>query len=122
MISTAFPKRLLLIRLLFAIAMLGILVMSLLPVSHPDFSPNDKLNHLMAYGGLMMLGALGWSKHMVVAVGLVGFGVVIEGLQGMTSYRVFSVADMLANGAGVMLGWLIVKLGQGSRIIRRRSH
>ena len=105
MISTGFPRTLLLTRWLFVAALLGVLVLSLLPMDHPDFSPNDKLNHLLAYGGLMVIGALGWRNLGLVAGGVFLWGVGIEGLQGLTPYRYFSIADMLANATGVLLGW-----------------
>ncbi|EAR09074.1 hypothetical protein MED297_17068 [Reinekea sp. MED297] len=106
MISTGFPRTLLLTRWLFATALSGVLVLSLLPMDHPDFSPNDKLNHLLAYGGLMVLGALSWRNLWWVAGGVFMWGVGIEGLQGLTPYRYFSLADMLANASGVLLGWM----------------
>jgi glycopeptide antibiotics resistance protein len=36
-------------------------------------------------------------------------GVVIELIQGQTSYRTFEVADMLANSLGAVMGWLLVR-------------
>lgn len=72
----------------------------------------------MAYTALMLLGALGWSGAWRVALGVLLFGIMIEGLQGMTAYRMFSVADMLANGAGVALGWLV--FAGGRRLMRFR--
>jgi len=31
----------------------------------------------------------------------------LEFAQGLTDYRVFEVADMVANATGVLLGWII---------------
>lgn len=69
----------------------------------------DKFEHLLAYGVLMF-----WFAHLEpmrsgrwrMALGLAGMGVAIESLQGLIGHRQFSVADMVANGAGVLAGWL----------------
>jgi len=70
----------------------------------------DKFEHLLAYGVLMF-----WFAHLEpmrsgrwrLALALVAFGVAVECLQGLVGYRQFAVADMLANGLGVALGWLV---------------
>jgi len=69
----------------------------------------DKFEHVLAYGVLMF-----WFAHLEpvqrgrwrLALGLVGMGVAIECLQGLIGHRQFSVADMGANGLGVLAGWL----------------
>ncbi len=89
---------------------LGITLLSLFPV--PDTGvelPSDKLLHLVAYGLLM-----GWFLQLyqgrartLSALGLVLLGVVLEFLQGMTPYRMFEWWDMVANGGGVVLSYLL---------------
>ena len=93
----------------FVVLAVVILVLSLLPIEHPQISPNDKLNHLLAYG---MLAALGGFGYRIGFAGSVAFlwGVLIEELQGLTGYRLFSVADIVANGIGVGLGLGLVWL------------
>lgn len=83
--------------------------LSLMP--HPpqpvSFEGVDKLEHLLAYVGLML-----WFCQVYVSraarikllVGLVAMGVVIEILQSMSGYRYFEYADMLANSSGVLIG------------------
>jgi glycopeptide antibiotics resistance protein len=44
-----------------------------------------------------------------LAVIVVLFGIVIEGLQGLTPSRQPDVLDALANSAGVLLGWLAAR-------------
>jgi VanZ family protein len=69
----------------------------------------DKFEHLLAYGVLMF-----WFAHLEpmrsgrrrLALGLAGMGIAIECLQGLIGHREFSIADMVANGAGVLAGWL----------------
>jgi hypothetical protein len=42
-----------------------------------------------------------------LAPGLAGMGVAIECRHGLIGHRQFSVADMAANGVGVLAGWLV---------------
>jgi VanZ family protein len=42
-----------------------------------------------------------------LAAGITGMGIALECLQGLIGHREFSVADMAANSAGVLLGWLV---------------
>lgn len=68
----------------------------------------DKFEHAVAYGVLMYWFAnldTPWRGRLRLALGLAGMGVAIECLQGLIGHRVFSVADMMANGLGVLLGW-----------------
>jgi VanZ family protein len=83
--------------------------LSLMP--HPpepvSFEGVDKLEHLLAYVGLML-----WFCQVYVTraarggllVGLVLLGVSIEILQGIGGYRYFEYTDMLANSGGVLIG------------------
>ena len=68
----------------------------------------DKLGHLLAYGGTMYWFCLLYLRTRVraaYAAGFVAMGIAIEFVQGWTGYRSFEVADMAADGLGVMLGW-----------------
>lgn len=69
---------------------------------------SDKLTHLFAYAVLMLWFVQIYEPGRMrvrVALGLIALGVCLEFLQGYTGYRSFEVADMLANTAGVLLGW-----------------
>ena len=95
-----------------------IMYLSLTP--HPpepmNFLNADKLEHVLAYAFLML-----WfcqlsqqrAPRILIAGLLVAFGVAIEYLQRMTVYRVFDYADMLANGAGVLLSLILISIGLG---------
>ena len=91
-----------------AMLLLGIAVLSLIP--SPDIGVSDKLSHLVTYfflsGWFSLLAvnriSLGW-----IVIGLVGYGMLIELLQGMTAYRYPEWGDVLANGAGVLAGILV---------------
>lgn len=95
---------------LFWLLFLIIIVLSLAPLGHPEFSPNDKVNHLLAWGVLGVLGYVGWGTRRRLLLLLWCASFALEGLQGMTGYRMFSVADALANGAGLLMGLAVVTL------------
>ncbi len=88
---------------LAAMVMVGVL--SLLPA--PDMGGSDKLLHVLAYAGLSGGFALllpGWPSRIAAAVAVALYGLLLEYLQGLTGYRLFDPADMLANAAGATLG------------------
>jgi len=75
-----------------------------------EFSSADKLEHLVAYSILM-----GWftqiytsrNKRIFMAIQFCLLGISLEILQGWGGHRFFEYMDMLANTAGVFLGWWI---------------
>lgn len=71
-------------------------------------SSSDKVNHLIAFLELTILTRLSWpeAKALWYTPMLLAFGVAIEGIQASLPYREFSLADMLADGAGIALGLL----------------
>jgi hypothetical protein len=73
--------------------------LSLMPISQ-TIPGGDKLHHLLAYAGLMLVWRLAMPQ----------MGVAIEFAQGLTPYRVFEWADALANATGVCLGWSVAAL------------
>lgn len=90
----------------------AILALSLLPFSiEVELEENsDKLGHLLMYGSLMFWFAMIYPAarpRLLLALAFCAMGVGIEFLQGMTMYRSFELADMLANGVGVALGWCV---------------
>lgn len=99
-----------------------IIFLSLMP-SPPalDTDHGDKLGHLLAYGTLMF-----WfcqihatrRSRIAHAVAFAALGVALEFAQGSTGYREFEVLDMLANAAGVALGWAAASLTGGETLRR----
>ena len=75
-----------------------------------NFNAADKLEHTVAYALLMWWFAVSTfhtrTKN-IYAICFVVMGVGIEFLQQMTGYRYFEILDMLANTAGVFVGWLV---------------
>lgn len=104
-----------------------VLYLSLAP--HPPepltFDNSDKFEHAFAYAALSLWFCQVYPSvrsRVVVVTALVGLGVGLEYVQGWTGYRTFDVQDMLADGIGVLLGWLLAHtpLGRLHRYIERR--
>ena len=97
-----------LIRLWYALGVALLLLValaSLMPV--PDIGVGDKSSHLLVYFVLASWFCLLARNHYIVAgsvVALIGYGLLIEGLQGLTGYRYAEWGDVIANAAGCLLG------------------
>lgn len=66
----------------------------------------DKIDHVLAFFVLAILGCRGYSRYIFFAMlGLVFFGGLIEILQSFTSYRSAEWADLAADIAGLVVGW-----------------
>ncbi|MFO1337534.1 MAG: VanZ family protein [Burkholderiaceae bacterium] len=96
---------------LFVAAVVGILVLALMPSSGgADWFPQaDKMRHALAFITLWALGQrAGLRPGWALALGLLGFGVGIEIAQSFTPDREASSLDVLADVAGIGLGrWLL---------------
>ena len=69
----------------------------------------DKYGHVVAYATLMLwFSQLHAARHARawLALAFVALGVGLEFVQGLTDYRSFELADMVADGIGVACGWL----------------
>lgn len=86
----------------------SVLVLSLIPLDIDLGGHRDKAAHFLAYACLAFWFAVlfeGRARQAAIAIAFAAMGVGIEFLQGMTDYRTFEVADMVANGLGAVLGW-----------------
>ena len=86
----------------------SVIVLSLIPVDVDLGEGRDKVAHFTAYGSMAFWFAMlfeGRARQAGIAIAFATMGVAIEFLQGMTDYRTFEVADMIANGIGAALGW-----------------
>jgi VanZ family protein len=83
------------------------LALSLMPPALDVSSgPSDKIVHLTGYALLTFWWAqLVTRQRWKLAVAVMLFGVLIEGLQGFTPDRLPDLFDALANSGGVLLGW-----------------
>lgn len=87
-----------------------LVVLELMP-SPPslDVGPNGWADHALAYATLMAWFARLDPTRLFrarIAFALVAIGVVLECVQGLTTWRTFDVTDMMANAIGVAIGWL----------------
>jgi VanZ family protein len=90
----------------------AVVVLSLIPVEMDLSGGRDKLAHFLAYGSLslgfgMLFGGRG--RQLGIAIAFAAMGVALEFLQGLTDYRTFEIADMIANAIGAALGWGLVQ-------------
>jgi VanZ family protein len=86
-----------------------------------DLEQGDKLGHLAGYGALMFWFCqlyAGRGARLGYAAGFALMGVALEFAQGALGVRTFETADMLANVAGVALGWALALGGRGSLFVR----
>lgn len=78
----------------------------------PGFKISDKFMHIVGYFGMM-----GWfvqifqknRERLVLAIGFVILGIMLEFIQGWGGVRQYEVADMLANTTGVIAAWILAK-------------
>jgi VanZ family protein len=97
----------------------SVVVLSLVPVDVDIPKGGDKVAHFLAYGSLSFWFALlfeGRVRQLGIAITFAVMGVAIEFLQGMTDYRSFEVADMVANAVGAALGWGLAQTPLGSAL------
>ena len=105
------PERLLLAsRILLAIVLAAITLLSLSPSSPSALGGQDKIAHLLAYAAvafLLVLSARRSPNRLTRVLTLLGitilYGVVIEFVQEFTA-REFDVLDMAANALGAVIG------------------
>jgi len=79
----------------------------------------DKLEHLLSYAVLAWYAdALfaRWRPRVAAMLGLIALGIVLEGLQGLTSYRYADPYDALANGIGALLGMAVAATPVGNAL------
>ncbi|MCW9023350.1 MAG: VanZ family protein [Gammaproteobacteria bacterium] len=105
----------------FLIALIWYLSLTPAPMPDMGMDNSDKLGHFLAYGVLM-----GWFAQiyfnlrirMALVVTFIVMGIIIEYVQGMTDYRSFQYADMLADSLGVLLAFILAH-GPLSRVLVR---
>ena len=100
-----------------------IVILSLWPKAPQlmEFEQSDKLFHIIAYMVLMLWFANIYqqrSSHLQMSIGFFVMGVCLEFLQGMTEYRTFSYADILANGLGILIALYLAKTRLATCLLR----
>lgn len=99
-------------RILLGLTLVAVLVLSLMP-STSDLPTTgwDKSNHLLAFGTLGLLGVRGWPGRVaIVLAALLAYGGLIEVLQSFTPDRSADWEDLIADGLGLGVGWVIARM------------
>ncbi len=97
---------------LFAVALVAVFVLSLLPV--PEglmvFHWQDKLEHALAFAGLGVLAsAAQFGSRPLQAFALLAYGGLIELVQAMTPHRMGDPADWLADAVGIGVAMIALR-------------
>ena len=106
-------RRELLVRLSLGAVFIGITFLSLKSVSHhTSIRVNDKIGHFIAYAILSLNALFVWQQRplkfkIVLGLAMVGYGLLMEFLQGFVPGREVSAYDLLANSIGVGIGYLL---------------
>ena len=98
--------------------MASVLALCLMPpAQHLPSTGWDKANHALAFAVLAVLGLAAYPARAArVLPGLLAFGAAIELLQSLTGYRTAEWFDLLADAAGLLIGWQLARwLGAGGR-------
>jgi len=97
---------------------LGLVTVALLsPTAGGQMLPGqDKLLHGVTFMGLFLVGVRACpdkGRHKWLFAGLLGYGIAIELLQGLTGYRAMEAMDAVADLAGLAVGvlWSLRKPG-----------
>lgn len=89
------------------------LAISPLPRIMPPVTWSDKVLHLVVFCGLMVwFAALFPRRHyLAVLIALLLYGLLMEFLQSMVPDRAAEFADVVADIAGLLLGWVLARTG-----------
>lgn len=95
--------------LAFAICTVSVLALALMKNPSAMLDTGwDKGNHVLAFTVLTFLGRMAFpSRRLLLLLGLLAYGVLIENLQLMTGYRFSEYQDLVADVVGMVLGYLL---------------
>lgn len=98
-------------RTAFYCCMLAVMVLSLSPLDAPLPTTGwDKTNHLLGFSVMAILGCQAYPGRVWRLLGgLLLYGGLIEGLQSLTPHRSAEWGDWLADGMGLLLGWVLAR-------------
>ncbi len=111
------------IRVLLVVALLLISYLAFTPISTPVIDEfNDKFSHIAAFIVLAFLVDFSWpqtSWNLPKIAPLIGYGLLIEVVQALMPYRIFSTWDLLADVLGLLIYPLLLPLLLRIPLIRR---
>ena len=106
----------------FALAYMMLLVFGILSlIPGPDIGDSDKIAHFVGYAALAAWFSLIIEQRKslwYILIGLISYGLLLELLQSLTSYRFGDLADVVANSLGVITG-LVFYFSPLRRILRK---
>lgn len=104
-------------RAAFASAVLAVAWVSLLPPDDlpQDVAVSDKAVHALGYAVLGALAVLSGLRWLPAVAAVVAFGLLVEVAQGLSGYRSFEWADLLADAVGAAVGAGVVAVLVRSR-------
>lgn len=106
-------------KIFFWLFLAGLLYLSLSPVSSKSIMYNsDKVGHAIAYGLFFALAVKSYNARFplwILAAAIMAFGMAMEWAQSYTGYRQADALDIIANGAGILIMWLLVILSRRPR-------
>jgi len=96
--------------------------LSLTPVPSDVISVehSDKVGHFLSYFILMswFVQLYQGSRHLLLLAMFIAMGLLIELLQGQTTYRLFEYADIAANSLGALFAWGLARTAYASLLLR----
>ena len=93
------------------LAALLYLSLSPIPAVTPNIQSSDKIAHAGAYGLLFALAVKSYNARLplwALAAATMAFGIAMEWAQFHRGYRYAEPMDMVANGTGIGIMWLLV--------------
>lgn len=95
--------------LAFFVCLASVLTLALIKNPSPILDTGwDKTNHVLAFAVLTFLGRMAFpSRRLLLLLGLLGYGVLIENLQQLTGYRFSEYQDLAADVLGMLIGYLL---------------
>jgi VanZ family protein len=92
-------------RLMLWVCVLAIAYLAFAPIEHVPGAPSDKLNHFFAFSVLAWLADMAYPGRRLAPhrfTLLLGYGLLIELIQGFLPYRELSPLDFAADAAGIL--------------------
>lgn len=101
--------------------LIAVVILSLAPLPAPDAPEgSDKLGHVLAWLGLTAWwGLLKPRRVIVLVLGLLVLGAVLEGVQALLPWRQFEPADLAANLGGVLAGAALARTRMAASLFAR---
>ncbi len=97
-------------KIIFFLYVITILSFSILPIKSDVVTSSDKINHGIGFAVYFILYRLAFEKYTYFLIFITGciVGVLIEFFQSFFPYRDSSIYDLLADIAGLFVGFLII--------------